>query len=145
MKKEHWIPIILSVIIIVVVAINLVDFPEDEVDFGKLYNFSISVGEKTYMILVVSNCSSKPEVSYFGIGKSVLVDFRDNQENVFCNITIPADLIWGELSVINKYYEMSDAEYYRISTVSNHFFHFIFNQTGLVEHFEIRGTEGVIP
>ena len=144
MKKEHFMLIIFSVIIIVVVALNLVDLAEDEVDFGKLYKFPILVGEKTYLILVGSNCSSKPEVSFFGLGKSVLVDFRDNQENVFCNITIPADLIWGELSVINKYYELSNAEYYQISTGSNHFFHFIFSQTGLVEHFEFRGTEGVI-
>jgi hypothetical protein len=124
-----------------VAGILLVDFGAEEV--GELYTFPISVGDKTYVISVRSNYSSAPEVSYSGLLKSVSVDFTGERENAFCNITIPNDLIWGELSVLSKYYEMDEAYYTKSSNSTHHSFYFVFDQIALIKHFEIRGTEGV--
>jgi hypothetical protein len=62
--------------------------------------------------------------------------------NVFFNITIPTDLIWGNISVIWKYYEQS-ADRYTLSYNSTHFsVQMTLNHTATIEHFEIRGTKG---
>lgn len=74
-----------------------VDPTNDKEAIGKLYTFSISVGEKIYEVTVRSNYSSAPKIRYWEIGKAVFVDFWGSQENSFCNITIPTELIWGEL------------------------------------------------
>jgi hypothetical protein len=119
------------------------DLGGDEWGVGGYYEFPIVVGEKTYVVSVRSNYSSAPEVSYWVLGKSLSVDFRGDREYAFCNITIPNDLMWGELSVIDKYYEMSEADYIKSSSSTHNSIYFTFNHTALVKHFEIKGTEGV--
>jgi len=143
--KKSFLIVFLTVLIIVslvVVGILLVDLTEDQ-ESGKLYSFPISVDSKIYIITVKSNYSSAPEVSYFGLDKSVSVDFIGGPENAFCNITIPSDLIWGELSVIDKYYEMDNAYYTQSNNSTHNSIYFTFNHIALTKHFEIRGTEGV--
>jgi len=135
--------LIIMVIGLVMTGIFLIDLADDETSEGKLYRFLISVDSKTYMVTVRSNYSSAPEVSYFGLDKSVSVDFIGDPENAFCNITIPADLIWGELSVIDKYYKMSDTYYTQSNNSTHNSLYFAFNQIALTKHFEIKGTEGV--
>lgn len=126
-----------------VAVVVLFDLPIEKVEEGKLYTFPLLVGEITYTVNVRSNYSSAPDVSYFGLDKSVLVDFRGDQENAFCNITIPIDLIWGELSVIDKYYFMSDDRYIQSKNNTHNSIYFTFNNSALVKHFEVRGSEGV--
>jgi hypothetical protein len=65
-------------------------------------------------------------------------------EIAFCNITIPTDLIWGELTVIDKYYEMDEADYILSSNSIDNSIYFTFDHNALIKDFEIRGTEGVI-
>jgi hypothetical protein len=138
--------LIIALLASIVAGILLVDLSGNDKTSGKLYTYPLSVGEKTYIVTVRTNYSSAPEVSYSASPPSdyhVSVDFRGNQENSFCNITIPTELIGGELSVIDKYYVMSADQY----TVSNNGTHnsvyFTFNHTALVKHFEVRGTEGM--
>lgn len=126
-----------------VAVVVLFDLPIEKVEEGKLYTFPLLVGEITYTVNVRSNYSSAPDVSYFGLDKSVLVDFRGDQENAFCNITIPIDLIWGELSVIDKYYFMSADRYIQSKNNTHNSIYFTFNNSALVKHFEVRGSEGV--
>ena len=126
------------------IGIKLVDLTEDDEAVGKLYTFPISVRENSYLISVRSNYSSVPEVNYFGLLKSISVDFRGDRENAFCNITIPTDLIWGELSVIDKVYKMSEGDYAKSSNNTHNSIYFLFNHTALVKHFEIMGSEGVM-
>lgn len=132
---------------LIVAGIILVDLGEDEVSLGKLYTFPISVGEKTYIITVRTNWTSAPEVYLPEIPMNyVSVDFRGPlKATVFFNVTIPADFIWGEISVIWKYYEQSDDRYTLCYNGTHHSVQMTFYHTAVVEHFEIRGTEGVIP
>jgi hypothetical protein len=143
MKKSFLIVFLAFLIIgsLIVVGIFL-DLTEDQASF-TIYSFPISVASQTYMIIVRSNYSSAPEVSYFGLDKSVSVDFIGDPENAFCNITIPADLIWGELSVIDKIYKMDDAYYTQSNNSTHNSIYFTFNHIALTKHFEIKGTEGV--
>jgi len=146
MKKTALaLALVLILIFSIVAIILLVDLAKDEEALGKLYTYTVSAGEKTYIITVKSNYSSVPEVNYNGIPPSyfVTVDFRGNQENSFCNITIPTELIGGELSIIDKYNIMS-ADQYTISNNGTHnSVYFQFNHSALVKNFGIKGTEGI--
>jgi hypothetical protein len=112
---------------------------------GKLYTFPLSVAENTYVVTVRSNYTSAPEVGYYGLGalKLVSIDFMGDPETAFCNVTIPDNLLWGELSVISKYYEMPASYYTKTSNSTHTSFYFVFDQIALIKHFEIRGPEGV--
>jgi hypothetical protein len=146
MKRKALLTVVLLIISSIIVAgILLVDLGADEVSVGKLHTYPISVGDKTYMVSVRSNYTSAPKVTYSELSKSVSVDFMGDRENSFCNITIPTDLIWGELSVIAKYYKMSDDFYTQSNNGTHNSIYFTFNHTALIKHFEIRGTEGVTP
>jgi hypothetical protein len=130
---------------IIVAGILLGDLGKGDVSDGKVYMFPLLVGDETYVVTVRSNYSSAPSVYLPEVpGNLVSVDFRGDPENAFCNITIPNDLIWGDLTVIAKYYEMSEDSYTKSSNSTHNSFYFTFNQIALIKHFEIRGTEGVI-
>jgi len=57
---------------------------------------------------VLSNYSTSPQVSYWEEGKAVYVVFTGERENSFFNVTVPTDLIGGEISLINKYYKVNE-------------------------------------
>ena len=144
--NKSFLIIFLTIMIIgslIIAGIFLIDLADDETSKGNLYQFPISVESKIYMINIRSNYSSAPEVSYFGFDKSVSVDFIGDPENAFCNITIPTNLIWGELSVIDKYYKMDVAHYTESNNSTHNSIYFTFNQIALTKHFEIRGTEAI--
>jgi hypothetical protein len=129
----------------IVAGILLVNWAKNEDAVGKLYTCPVSVGEKTYIITVRTNWTSAPEVYLPEFSsKYVSVDFRGSlRATVFFNITIPTDLIWGEISVIWKYYKQSDDRYTISNNGTHHSIQMTFYHTAAVEHFEIRGTEGV--
>jgi hypothetical protein len=116
---------------------------EDEESTGKLYTFPLSVEGQTYVVSIRSNYSSAPEVSYFGLLKSVYFDFRGDPETAFCNITIPNNLIWGELSVYSKGYKMGEDYYIQSSNSTHNSIYFTFDYIALVKTFDVKGTEGV--
>ena len=63
---------------------------------------------------------------------------------VYFKITVPADLIWGEISVACKYYEQSDDSYSLFYNGTPYTVWMTFYHTAVDEHFEIRATEGVM-
>ena len=134
-----------SLIVIVGVTLNPTD---DEGSTDKLYTFPLSVGEKTYIITIGSNYSSAPTVHLPQVPDNLVeFAFLGPPEDSFCNITIPNDLIWGELTVIDKYYVMDKANYIQTSNSTDTSIYFTFSHSthiALDKHFEIRGTEGVI-
>lgn len=127
---------------LIIVGIILVNLGEDQVSTGKLYTFPLSVEEQTYVISVGSNYSSAPEVSYSGLFKKVSVNFRGDQEDAFCNVTIPTNLIWGELSTYAQGYKMSEADYIKSSNSTHNSIYFTFNHNALVKTYDVMGTEG---
>jgi len=144
-KKALALAVILLTSSIILTGILLTDLWDYEASAGKLYTFPLSVRDKTYVVTVGSNYSSAPKVYLPQVPDNLVsVDFIGDPENAFCNITLPTDLISGNLTVIAKYYEMSEDSYTKSSNSTHNSFYFIFNQIALIKHFEIRGTEGAI-
>jgi hypothetical protein len=136
--------VVLILITSIVVGILLVDLTGNKEAVSKSYTYPVSVGEKTYIITVSTNWTSAPKVYLPEFdSKYVCCDFiGPNRETVGFNITVPTDLIWGNISLIWKYYEQH-AERYTLSNNGTHnSVQMTFNHTATVEHFEIRGTEG---
>jgi len=142
-----FIAILLLSSLIVVVGISL-NTPNDAGSTDKLYAFPLSVGEKTYVVTVRSNYTSAPTVHLPQVSENIVeFAFIGPPEDSFCNITIPNDLIWGDLTVIDKYYVMDKTRYIQTSNGTNISIYFTFSHIthrALDKHFEIRGTEGVI-
>jgi hypothetical protein len=111
---------------------------------GNFYTFPLSVEGQTYAVSIQSNYSSAPRVSYFGLLKSVYFDFRGAPETALCNITIPNNLIWGELSLYAKGYKIGEDYYIQSSNSTHNSFYFTFDHIAAVKTFDVKGTEGVI-
>jgi len=131
--------IFISLLIVTVLAVTFWQQPSPE---GKLYSIPVVVGDNTYAVSVLSNYSSAPEVSYWEEGKAVYVAFIGDKEDSFFNVTIPTDLIWGELTLVDKYYEVSQDRYIQSFNGTHNSVYFTFNHSAYVKHFEVRGTEG---
>jgi hypothetical protein len=108
----------------------------------ELYKYPVSVGEKTYVVGVRTDYPSAPEVQVSDFSNYVSVEFTGEKQTGFCEITIPTDLIWGEISLINKYYKMSGGQYTQSNNGTHNLIYFTFNQPALVKHFSVKGTEG---
>jgi hypothetical protein len=135
--------ILVSIIVAGSLLFNLEQSKSEE---SKLYTYPILVAEKTYVVTVRTNWTSAPEVYLPEVASNyVSVDFRGSlRATVFFNITVPADLIWGEMSLVWKYYEQSADRYALFYNGTHYSVSTTFYNTALVEHFEIRGTDGVI-
>ncbi len=146
MKRTTLALTLVLIILISAVAVTLlINFADNKEEAIKLHTYPVSVGEKNYTISVRSNYSSAPEVNLSESSNTVEVDFRGSQRaTVSCNITIPTDLIWGEISVYHKYYKMNEANYVFSNNGTHNSIQTTFNHIATVEHFEIRATEGVI-
>lgn len=145
MKKIVLVLVLVSLIPVSILAgVLLIDWEEAE-EKVRLYTYPLLVEDETYVVTVRTNYSSVPEVGYYGIASlySVTVDFRGEKENSFCNITVPTDLISGDISVIDKYYEMTVDRYTLSNNGTHNSVYFPFNHPALVKHFEIKGTEGI--
>jgi hypothetical protein len=114
-----------------------------------LYTYPVSVGEKTYIITVSTNWTSSPKVDLAPETdplKYVSIVFSNwSEETVFFNVTIPTDLLWGNISLVWKYYEQSPDRY----TLSNNGTHNSVAMSCIIKpyfsgmgYFMIRGTEG---
>lgn len=109
---------------------------------SQLFTFPVSVGEKTYEVCVNSN-SSVFDLSFVEALKEVrfTVDGESGSTG-FCNITIPTDLIWGELSVYkDENLMIKDVDYTQANNGTHHILKIIYTHSTHI--IEIRGTEAI--
>jgi hypothetical protein len=147
MKKARLALTITTVILIaaLVTGILSVDLGGNKEAENKLYTFPISVGEKTYVVTVSTNWISAPKV-YLPEQKGKYVNcdfFGPTRETVNFNITIPTDLVGGNITLIWKYYEQNPNRYTLSNNGTHNSIRMTFNHTATDEHFEVHGTEGV--
>jgi hypothetical protein len=123
----------------------------------NLFTYPLSVGDKTYIMTVETNWnaerapsvtllnSSEPNryaIELYFLGRTV----KDiGWENITYTITIPTDLLWGNISLIKKYY-LVDPEGYTLTNNGTHNslhmkFEYEHHFSG-IGYFEILGTEG---
>ncbi len=143
-KLLLFIILILLISILTVAGILLINFGDKDTAEQEQYEYPLSVGEQTFLISVRSNYSLPPEVSYSGLLKSVQMFFKGERENAYCNITIPNNLIWGELSLYQKGYEVSSSDYIQSSNSTHNSIYFTFDLPASTKDFSIKGTEGVM-
>jgi hypothetical protein len=144
MKRRTLTIIITAVILISSLVAGLLWF---EIAANKIYTYHISVGEKTYVITVLTNWNSAPKVNLSNSSltdlKYISVDFFGSYEkNVSFKITIPTNLLWGNISLIWKYYVQSPDRYTLSNDGIDNSLQMTFNHIAADEHFEIHGTEG---
>ena len=144
MKRRTLTITAIAVILILSLVAGLLWF---EIADSKLYTYHISVGEKTYIIIIVTNWNSAPKVDLSNSSltdlKYVSVDFFGScEKTVFFKITIPTDLLWGNISLIWKYYVQLPDRYVLSNDRTTNSLQMTFNHVAADEHFEIRGTEG---
>ncbi len=110
------------------------------------YSLPLVIGDKTYTIDIVTNETSKPLI-YLPENEKTLkyfsVDFisQPGNKQFFFNITYPTNLIWGNFTLVAKYY-IQDPSRYTLSSNGTHqsvYMSYIHYNTNC--HFEIRGTE----
>ena len=146
MKRKALALTLVAVILIIALLAGFlwVDLTGNKEAVSKLYTYPVLVGEKTYIITVKTNWTSEPKVYLPEIDSQyVCCDFiGPNRETVSFNITIPTDLIWGNISLVWKYYEQNADRYTLSNNGTHNSIQMTFNHTATVEHFEIRGTEG---
>ena len=123
----------------------------EETRANNLYTYLVSPyhgNGKIYIVTVETNWTSKPKISLpaeYDTLKYVSVVFSGwSRENVFFNVTIPTDLLWGSISLLRKYYDQPPDVY----TLSNNGTHNSIMMTCVftpyfsgVGYFTIRGTE----
>jgi hypothetical protein len=119
--------------LIVVVAILLIAIPLAagilmaylEVDREKetnMFTYPLSVGDKTFIVTVETNWNAEraPSVSLINVSDVTryaieLYFLGGSKKTISYNITIPTDLLWGNISLIWKYYLQNPVRY----TLSN--------------------------
>ena len=144
MKRRTLTVTAIAVILILSLVAGLLLF---EIAGSKLYTYPLSVGEKAYIITIVTNWNSAPKVDLSNSSltdlKYVSVDFFGSDEKtVFFKITIPTDLLWGNISLIWKYYVQLPGRYLLSNDGTHNSVQMTFNHIAAYEHFEIHGTEG---
>ena len=137
--------VVVFLIIALLVGFLWVDLAGKKEAASKLYTYPVSVGEKTYILTVSTNWTSAPKV-YLPEQESKYIncDFiGPTRETVGFNITIPTDLVGGNISLVWKYYEQNPDRYTLSNNGTHNSIQMTFNHTATNEHFEIHGTEGV--
>lgn len=112
--------------------------------FGsELSTFPVTVGLETFEVAVRSN-SSVSEFSFSSSLKEAMFTVEGESGTTgFCNVKIPAELIWGDLSVyINDTLLTENVDYTQSSNSTYHEFQITYSHSTHV--IEIRGTD-VIP
>lgn len=151
MKRTLIVATTVSMIAVTLIAgVLLVYLNESHKPTNSLYTFPVSVGEKNYTVMVLTNWNATPNISLSSasdINHPVFLDFfgSSSKKTVYYNISIPNNLLWGNISVIWKY-NLQSSDRYTFSNNGTHNsvqmkFDFVpfFSGEG---HFEIWGTEG---
>ena len=148
MKRKTLILIFAAVILIVasIAGTLWVDLSRVEEAPNKVYSYPVLVGDKTYTVTVRTNWTDAPKVSLpeYDTGYFNCDFFGSTRETVGFNITFPAELIGGNISLVWKYYVQAPGRYTLSSNGTHVSIQMTFLHIAADEHFEIRGTEGTL-
>ncbi len=119
----------------------------EEADENNLFTYNLSVGGKTFTVTVETNSTIAPnvEIPESDPMKHVIVYFNGGSRNtLFFNATIPTDLLWGNISLVWKYYLQEPSRYTLSSNSTSNSVYMKFEYDPFMSgrgYFEIRGTE----
>lgn len=127
-----------------IVAVLAVNSPIQEATKSNLYVYPLVEDGETYNVTVLTDWSSEPKVYLpeFDSLKYFSIDFIGSEpKQTYFNITYPDNLIWGNPTVIWKYYEQNSDRYTLSNNGTHHSVFMTFSHTAVIEHFEIRSAE----
>ena len=106
------------------------------------FQFNVLVENQTYPISAVSN-STVSELTFNPAAKELTFKVNGQSGTTgFCTISIPSDLIWGELSVYKDgSLLVKDVDYTQSNNGTHHFFQI--NYSHSIHDFKIVGTEAI--
>ncbi len=118
MKKKLVIAISISLnAILLSVAILWTNLPSSQEE-KTLFTYPLLIGNKTYTVTVLTNWNQEraPSVALLNSSKNhyplELYFLGGTQEkNISYTINIPTDLLWGNISLIRKYYTVNPDDY----------------------------------
>ena len=151
-KRKLIVATILLLVILLAAGILLACLDVGWEEETNLFTYPLSVGDKTFIVTVETNWNAErdPSVSLLNVSDinrhSVELYFLGgSKKTISYNITIPTDLLYGNISLVWKYY-LQDPDHY---TLSNNGTHNSLQMTFEYEpffsgmgYFEILGTEG---
>lgn len=155
MEKKRKLIVIASILLIVIslaAGILWTRLEANREEETHLFTYPLSVGDKTFIATVETNWNTEhaPSVSLLNVSDgtrhAIEIYFSGgSKKTISYNITIPTDLLWGDISLVWKYY-LQDPDRY---TLSNNGTHNSLQMTFEYEpffsgvgYFEILGTEG---
>ena len=148
MKRKALTLIFAGVILVVALLVGVlwVDLSRVEKAPNRDFSYPISIGEKTYVVAVRTNWTDAPKVSLpeFDTGYFNCDFFGPTRETVGFNVTFPAELVGGNISLVWKYYVQDPGRYALSSNGTYNSIQMTFNHTATDEHFEIHGTQGAL-
>jgi hypothetical protein len=118
----------------------------------NLFTYPLLVGDKTFIVTVETNWNAEraPSISLLNDSDVTrhaieLYFLGGSKKTIYYNIIIPTDLLWGNISLIKKYY-LQTPDRYTMSTNGTHnslqmTFEYEPHFSG-IGYFEILGTEG---
>ncbi len=119
----------------------------EETKKNNLFAYNLSVGGKTFTVTVETNSTIAPnvEISESDPIKHVIVYFNGGSRNtLFFNATIPTSLLWGNISLVWKYYLQEPNRYTLSGNDTHNSVYMKFEYDPFMSgrgYFEIRGTE----
>jgi len=154
MKKAVYALALILILVITAVAagILLTCLEVNQEKETDLFTYPLSVGNKTFIITLETNWDAErtPSVTLLNVTDinrhSVELYFLGgSKKTISYNITIPTDLLWGDISLVWKYY-LQDPDRYTLSNNGTHnslqmTFEYIPPFSG-IGYFEILGTKG---
>ena len=153
MKKVVYALALILILVITAVAagILLTCLEVNQEEETNLFTYPLSVGNKTFIITVETNWDAEPpSVTLLNVTDinrhSVELYFLGGSKKIISyNITIPTDLLWGDISLVWKYY-LQDPDRYTLSNNGTHnslqmTFEYVPPFSG-IGYFEILGTKG---
>ena len=148
MKKTKVAAILVVAILIVAIAagVLLATAPKDKE--AELYTYQLTAQGNTYVVTVYTNATSAPEVRLPEMPPEfpmVDVIFSGSRETIFCNVTVPTDLVGGDISVYLKDYKQDADRYTLYNNGTHNSIQIKFEHIAIIQYLSIRGTEGVMP
>ncbi len=136
-------------ILIVTVAAGylLANSSGEQTEENNLFTYNLSVGGRTFTVTVETNSTRAPNVELpeSDPTKYVIIYFNGGSRNtLFFNATIPNDLLWGNISLVWKYYLKETNRYTLSSNNTHNSVYMKFEYDPFMSgrgYFEIRGTE----
>ena len=147
MKRTYIIGLAVSLVVVSLVIGTLsIELSGAQKAANKLYSCPLSIGDKTYTVTVVTNETAEPKVSLpeFSASKYFSVSFTGTLTGntpVFFNITYPCDLLWGNFSLVAKYYLQDPSRYTLSNNGTYQSVYMEYTRYGVTDYFEIHGTE----